>query len=121
MTQSSRWLGLAAVIATLALLTTPLAAHDAHVVGPYRLEIGWGDEPAFSGIRNSVVVEITDAKRGTQIDDLGGGSLSVEVVFGAERTVVPLQPVWERRNELRGMRIFPRTGTARMAPSLTSR
>ena len=47
--------------ALVACLTIAAAAHDAHVAGPYRLVIGWGDEPAFTAMRNTVTVEITDA------------------------------------------------------------
>jgi hypothetical protein len=93
------------------VLSIPLVAHDAHVVGPYRLEIGWGDEPAFTGIRNSVVVEITDAAGGGPVEDLGGGSLSAEVSFGSERVVVPLEPVWGHRHEHRAWILPTRPGT----------
>jgi hypothetical protein len=93
------------------LIEVPLTAHDAHVVGPYRLEIGWGDEPAFTGIRNSVIVEVTDAKSGGGITDLAGSSLSVEIIYGNERTVMALQPQWNRRNELRAWLIPTRAGT----------
>jgi hypothetical protein len=98
----------AAVVATI---SPSLGAHDAHVVGPYRIEIGWGDEPAFTGIRNAVFVEITEAAGGHPVDDLGGGSLSVEVSFGSERVVLPLQPGWGRRNELRAWLLPTRPGT----------
>jgi hypothetical protein len=92
-------------------LSIPLVAHDAHVVGPYRLAVGWGEEPAFTGIRNSVVVEITEAAGGGPVEDLGGGSLSAEVSFGTERVVLPLQPAWGRRNEFRAWILPTRAGT----------
>jgi hypothetical protein len=101
-------LGLTALLMTCSVL---VSAHDAHVVGPYRLEIGWGEEPAFTGIRNSVVVEITEAKGGDPVNDLDGGTLSAEVSFGAERVVLPLQPAWGRRNEFRASILPTRAGT----------
>ena len=103
------------IVATVICLVTPLSillvAHDAHVVGPYRLVIGWGEEPAFTGIRNSVVVAITEAVGGGLVRDLGGGSLSVEVSFGNERVVLPLQPVWGHPNEFRAWMVPTRAGT----------
>jgi hypothetical protein len=101
-------LGLSVLLLTFVV---PTSAHDAHVVGLYRLEIGWGEEPAFTGIRNSVVVEITEAKGGEPVNDLDGGALSVEVSFGAERVVLPLQPAWSRRNEFRASILPTRAGT----------
>jgi hypothetical protein len=98
-------------MATMITLSIPLVAHDSHVAGPYRLEIGWDEEPAFTGMRNAVVVEITEAAGGAPLIDLGGGSLSAEVSFGTERVVLPLQPAWGRRNEYRASIIPTRAGT----------
>src|SRR5262245_6927178 len=102
-------------VATCALLWTVFSdrvtAHDAHTVGPYRLELGWSEEPAFTGIRNAVVVEVTEANGGRPVTDLDGGSLSAEVSFGTERVVLPLQPTFARRNELRAWLIPTRAGT----------
>ncbi|MEO6235646.1 MAG: hypothetical protein ABIQ52_01530 [Vicinamibacterales bacterium] len=94
-----------------AIVSIPLAAHDAHTVGPYRLSIGWAEEPAFTGIRNAIAVEITEAATGAPVEDLGGGSLSAEVAFGSERVVLPLQPAWGRRNTLRAWIVPTRAGT----------
>jgi hypothetical protein len=99
------------VLALVTVLWAPLVAHDAHVVGPYRLEIGWGEEPAFTGIRNSVVVEITEAAGAGLVGDLGGGALSAEVSFGNERVVLPLEPVWGHRGEFRAWLLPTRVGT----------
>ena len=101
----------ATVLALVTSLSILLVAHDAHVVGPFRLSIGWGEEPAFTGIRNSVVVAITEAAGGGLVRDLGGGSLSVEVSFGNERVVLPLQPVWGHANEFRAWMVPTRAGT----------
>ena len=97
--------------ALAAALWTPVAAHDVHVVGPFRLEIGWGDEPAFAGVRNSVVAEISDAAGRGPVTDLGGSSLTVEIAFGTERVVLPMQPSGERRNEFRAWLVPTRPGT----------
>jgi hypothetical protein len=96
------------VIATLAV---QLSAHDAHVVGAYRVEIGWNDEPAFAGVRNAVVVELTDAAGRTPVTDLGGGSLSAEVTFGDQRIVLPLDRSPEHRNQFQAIIVPTRAGT----------
>jgi hypothetical protein len=98
----------------MVLVTTPsipLVAHEGHVVGPYRLVVGWGEEPAFTGIRNSVVVEITEVAGGRPLADLGGGSLSADVSFGSERVTLALQPAPQRANELRAWIVPTRAGT----------
>ena len=97
-------------IGLAAIVSIPLAAHDAHIVGPYRLSIGWAEEPAFTGIRNAIAVEITEAATRAPVEDLGGGSLSAEVTFGSERVVLPLQPAWGRRNTLRAWIVPTRAG-----------
>jgi hypothetical protein len=93
------------------LAVPQLAGHDAHVVGPYRLEVGWGEEPAFAGMRNAVAVEITDAVRRVPVTDLGGGSLSAEVIFGDERVVLPLRANPEHRNTFEAWIVPTRSGT----------
>ena len=50
---------LAAVV--LSLLAPRFAyAHDRKEVGGFRLTIGWGDEPAFSGLKNAIEVDVAD-------------------------------------------------------------
>jgi hypothetical protein len=95
----------------IVILSASLAAHDAHVVGAYRLEIGWAEEPAFAGMRNAVTVEITDAASRAPVTDLGGGSLAVEVTFGDERLALPLGPSPETKNTFRAWILPTRPGT----------
>src|SRR5260370_29447267 len=98
-------------VGIIVMLSLQLSAHDAHVVGAYRLEIGWGEEPAFAGMRNAVTVEITDAAGRTPVSDLGGGSLSAEVAFGDERLVLPLRANPERRSTFEAWLLPTRPGT----------
>lgn len=48
--------------------------------GPVRFTVGWGDEPTYTGLKNSVHVTITEAS-GTPVADLGD-TLEVEVIKG---------------------------------------
>jgi len=88
----------------------PAAAHETQSVKQYRLTIGWGEEPAYSGERNSVDVDVKDGA-GQPVADLGGGSLSVEVVFGDERIVLPLLPARTVAGRFRAALVPTRAGT----------
>ena len=96
-------------IAIVLMLSAAVAAHEKQVVGQYRLTIGWGDEPAFTGSKNYVSVAVSDTA-GTPIADLSG-SLSVEISFGDERLMLPLRPAWQRPGEFRAWLVPTRSGT----------
>ena len=85
---TARRSALAAII--LLAAWTPAAAHETKAVGGMRLTVGWGEEPAFSGFRNFVEVDVADGA-GHPVVDLGGGALSAEVSFGDERIPLSLR------------------------------
>lgn len=97
-------LGLAA-----ALLSGSAAAHDTKKAGAVTLTLGWGDEPAFSGSRNSIDVDVTDA-RGAPVAD-PAASLGVEVSFGEERVSLPLAPAADRPGRFQAWLVPTRPGT----------
>lgn len=37
--------------AVFAVTATPVSAHEERATGGFRLEVGWGDEPAYTGPR----------------------------------------------------------------------
>jgi hypothetical protein len=43
------------------LLAGPAAAHEAKTVGKYHFVVGFGDEPAYAGEKNSVQLLLADA------------------------------------------------------------
>jgi hypothetical protein len=88
MTASMRRVALAGLLAATAAGSD---AHETKSADQYRLTIGWGDEPAFAGYRNSIDLDVADGS-GKPVSDLGGGSLSVEVVFADARRTLPLLP-----------------------------
>lgn len=67
----------------------PALAHEARVTGGFEFVVGWGDEPAYTGLKNSVQVSITEADTGSPVTDLGD-NLKAEVIKGSERVVLPL-------------------------------
>jgi hypothetical protein len=97
------------MMALLQVLSDPVLGHERQVVGRFRLTIGWGEEPPFTGSKNFVVVAVSDAA-GAPVTD-PGGSLAVEVSFGDQRLVLPLQPGGERRGEFRAWLVPTRAGT----------
>lgn len=60
----------------------PALAHEHRTVGAVVMTVGWGDEPTYAGIKNSVQLILAD-KAGKPITDLTD-TLKVEVRFGPQ-------------------------------------
>lgn len=90
-------------------LPAPASAHETQKVDRLHLTIGWGDEPTFTGSRNSVEVDLSDAA-GKPVTD-PEASLSVEVSFGDQRFALPLLPAGERSGKYRAWLVPTRPGT----------
>jgi len=92
-------------------LTLPagVRAHEKIRIGTLQLTIGWSDEPAFAGFRNSVEVEVADAS-GSPVADLPN-RLTVEVSFGDRRVMMPLLAAGRQPGTLRAGIIPTRVGT----------
>jgi len=78
---------MAAAIGLAGLLVTftdagPASAHEQRKVGNYMLHVGFGDEPAYAGAKNSVQVLISDAKTDKPVTAIGD-QLKVDVTQGA--------------------------------------
>jgi len=87
----ARWVAVAVPLtATVAVGgATPAFAHERRTVGAFQFEVGWGDEPPYTGFKNSVQVSIAEARGGAPVAD-AGDSLRLEVVKGAEKQTLPL-------------------------------
>jgi hypothetical protein len=68
----------------------PAAAHENRTAGPLRFVVGWGDEPAYTGFKNSVQVTISETN-GAPVTDVTD-TLKVEVIKGQEKITSPLVP-----------------------------
>ena len=80
---ASRWAAVVAGIAgILAAGALPAPAHEHRTAGSIVMTVGWGDEPPFTGIKNSVQLLLAD-KAGKPIVDLTD-TLKVEVRFGSQ-------------------------------------
>jgi hypothetical protein len=88
--------GLALVgVSTAALLmfhTPPASAHEHRPVanGKYDFTVGWGDEPAYSGFKNSISLVIEDAA-GKPVNDVTD-TVKVEITTGAQKTAMTMEP-----------------------------
>ena len=79
------WRWFAAIIGSAGLLlsgTAPAVAHEHRTVGSVVMTVGWGDEPTYTGMKNSVQLILADAA-GKPITDLTD-TLKVEVRFGSQ-------------------------------------
>ena len=83
--------GLATVM--LAGLAGPALAHEEREVGKYHFAVGFGDEPAYTGQKNSVQL-ILAAASDKPVTDLGD-SLKVEVIVGGQNLPLALEPDFE--------------------------
>jgi hypothetical protein len=90
MCRSGRRWAAVLLIAALSLLAVPANAHDTKPDGAFLLTIGWGSEPPYSGLANSIEVVVTDTA-GAPVD-FPGDALRVEVLFGSERLPLALLP-----------------------------
>jgi hypothetical protein len=87
--------GLMAVLtATLIVGSAGTAlAHEERTVGKYHFAVGFGDEPAYAGLKNSVQL-ILAGPNDKPVVDLTD-TLKVEVSFGNQKMDVPLEPNFE--------------------------
>jgi hypothetical protein len=76
------------------LLASPALAHQEKTVGKYHFAVGFGDEPAYAGEKNSVQLFLNDAND-RPVTDLGN-TLKVEVTNGtAEPLQLAMEPFFE--------------------------
>jgi hypothetical protein len=76
------------------LLASPANAHEAKTVGKYHFVVGFGDEPAYAGEKNSVQLILADAndKPVTDLTD----TLKVAVTTGSsEPLALSMEPFFE--------------------------
>jgi hypothetical protein len=74
-------------------LSAPAFAHEERTVGGYRFVVGWGDEPAYAGLKNSVQL-LLSTKAGKPVTNVGD-TLKVEVIFGKQQMELPLEPAFD--------------------------
>ena len=79
--------------AFLLALSSPAFAHEERMVGAYHIVVGWGDEPAYAGSKNSVQL-ILATEAGKPVTNLGD-SLKVEVIFGQQHMELPFEPAFD--------------------------
>jgi hypothetical protein len=83
------FLTILAALGVAALLAAPAAAHESRKAGGYQYVVGFGDEPAYAGEKNSVQVMVSDAA-GKPVRNADG--LEVMVTAGGKETTLKLEP-----------------------------
>jgi hypothetical protein len=106
MSRGSRILGSA--VAALLAFAGPAEAHVERDSGPFRLTLGWVDEPPLSGEANAVEVGVSEAGGGRVA--VPAGALSVEVSSAGAATTLPLVPA-DEGGGLRAVIVPTRPGT----------
>jgi hypothetical protein len=96
--------------ATLVATTGVASAHEhRHVLGDkYELGVGWGEEPTYTGFKNSVTLEVSDHD-GKPIADLK--DIKVQVKAGDATADYSLEPAFGEPGLYEASMIPTRTGT----------
>jgi hypothetical protein len=81
----------AAILVAISLAAPAALAHETRRVDPYEFTVGWGDEPIYTGFKNSVQMILADAGSGDPINELGG-TVEAEVIFGDATTTLEMEP-----------------------------
>jgi hypothetical protein len=78
----------------VALSAAAALAHEERVVGTYHLAVGFGDEPAYAGVENSVQMFLHTASNDQPVTDLGN-TLKVDIIFGSKSMSLTMEPFFE--------------------------
>ena len=85
----------AIALAFALLLVAPgtASAHEERTIGKYHFAVGFGDEPAYTGLKNSVQLLLRDSndKPVTNLTD----TLKVEVIVGSQKMQLPLEATFD--------------------------
>ena len=72
---------IAVVVASFGILSTPAAAHETRMVGPYTFIVGWVNEPAVVGQSNGLDLTVTETDGDKAVEGLEK-TLKAEVITG---------------------------------------
>jgi len=109
MTSTRRGRLTVSLAAALLVLSARITAIDKQTVGTMQLTIGWGDESAFAGSRNSIDIGVADGTGSPVADPTN--ALNVEVSFGERRLRLPLLPVERHPGMYRAWIVPSRAGS----------
>jgi hypothetical protein len=81
----------AATLVAMGLAAPAALAHETREVGPYEFVVGWGDEPIYTGFKNSVQMLLSETRTGRPVNELGG-TVEIEIIFGDASTTLEMEP-----------------------------
>ena len=93
--------------ATIVLGIAPASAHENRPVGPLQFTVGWGDEPTFTGYKNSVTLRVT--RGGQPVAGLTG--IKAQVKTGDQTIDLTLDQAFGEPGLYEAPLIPTRTGT----------
>jgi hypothetical protein len=77
---------IAVVVASFGILSTPAAAHDTRMVGPYTFVVGWVNEPAVAGQSNGLDLTVTLTDGDKAVSGLEKTLVAEVITGGGART-----------------------------------
>lgn len=88
---------IAVVVSSFGILSTPAAAHETRMVGPYTFIVGWVTEPAVAGQSNGLDLMVTETAGDKAVQGLER-TLTAEVITGggAKTRRLELEPDVDR-------------------------
>lgn len=88
---------IAVVVSSFGILSTPAAAHETRMVGPYTFIVGWVNEPAVAGQSNGLDLMVTETAGDKAVQGLER-TLTAEVITGggAKTRRLELEPDADR-------------------------
>jgi hypothetical protein len=97
----------ATVLATVALASGPIHAHESRAVGPVTTVVGWVNEPAFAGSVNGVSFRATRGGAG-----ITGATLKADVTFegAASPLTLTLEPAFNDPGHYKAALVPTRAG-----------
>lgn len=76
-------------------LCGPAFAHEERKVGRYHFAVGFGDEPAYAGLKNSVQMFLGNESTGKPVNNLGN-TLRVQVSYASQKMApITMEPDFE--------------------------
>lgn len=79
------------------LFASLVFAHEHRTIGKYEVEVGFLNEPAYTGAQNALYLEVIDTETKKSVEGLEK-ALKAEVIFGSKTMSLTLHPLGEKSN-----------------------
>ncbi len=100
----------AVVVASLLASSGHAYAHETRTVGPYEIEVGWTQEPAFAGVPNGIYMHAVDTRTSTPVEGLAKTLAADVAAGGLAAFAIRLEPVEGEPGTYHGSFVPTKTG-----------